>query len=70
MLLLQGASGQTLAHEQRLQSHSSGWRTVSTELDVLLGATLVEVNLAIEGSGVVRFDKVRLEVLGPASRKP
>jgi hypothetical protein len=70
MLLLQGASGQTLAHEQRLQSRSSGWRTVSTELDVLLGATLVEVNLAIEGSGVVRFDNVRLEVLGLASQKP
>jgi hypothetical protein len=70
ILLVENTSGQILAHDQRLQTRSPGWRTVSTEVDVLAGASMVKVHLVMEGGGVARYDNVRLEVLGPASPKP
>jgi hypothetical protein len=70
MLHVQDGYGATLSHEQRLQARQGGWHTVSVELDVVAGASLIGVNLAFEGGGVARFDDVRLEVVGPARGRP
>lgn len=69
MLIIQGVGGHTIADAQQLLPRTPGWKQVSVELDVVAGAQAVEIGLLLEGGGVVRFDDVRLEVLGPAAPK-
>jgi hypothetical protein len=67
MLILSSIDDRELANARRLLPRTSGWQTVSVELDVPPATAMVSVNLALQGGGVARFNDAVLEVLQPAA---
>ena len=66
VVIVQGGSGQVIAHAESYSTGTQTWHDVAVDLDVPRAAALIEVGLALTGRGTACIDDARLEVTGPA----
>ncbi|MGZ5032732.1 MAG: hypothetical protein ACXWAC_05995 [Usitatibacter sp.] len=59
---VQGGSGNTLFHDERLIKGTQGWQRLDLEFTVPADAAVVEVGATLRGPGKLCLDDVRLEI--------
>lgn len=64
-VLVQGGSGNTILHDERLVKGTTSWQRHEIEFTVPTMASVVEVGATLQGPGRACFGDVRLEALPP-----
>jgi hypothetical protein len=62
-VVLNGAQGNLLLHEQRLAGGTAGWRRMAVEFEVPRETQTLQLGATLEGAGRVCVDDARLEIL-------